>query len=161
MLFRVGPGSSGYNWFPEYLDWDCVLTLTSGQTCVRGQVLCRNVSAVPSDTGADMVVLPNNAAAGPVYGVYQGPTLSVPATPAGVTQTFQIIVRVKGQGVVSAAASTVGGLLANSGALQPAVPADATEVEPGTFVGTSLATGTATAPGAAIPAGLQACAISV
>lgn len=159
MLFRVGPGSSGYNWFPEYIDWDCVLTLTSGQVCAQGQVLCRNVSAVASDSGADMVVLPNNAAAGPVYGVYQGPTISVPATPAGVTQTFQIIVRIKGQGVVNGGASTVGGALANSGALQPGVAPD--PVEPGTFVGVTLATGSAIAPGAAVPAGLQACAISV
>lgn len=160
MLFRVGPGSSGYNWFPEYIDWDCVLTLTSGQTCPQGQVLCRNVSAVPSDAGADMVVLPTNAAAGPVYGVYQGPTITgPPAAPPGVSQAYQIVVRIKGQGVVNGGASTVGGALANSGSLQPGVAPD--PALPGTLVGTTLATGTATAPGAAVPAGLQACAISV
>ena len=160
MLFRVGPGSSGYNWFPEYIDWDCVLTLAGGAGCPQGQVLCRDVTQVPSNAGADMVVLPTSPNAGPVYGVYQGPAITNPA--GQPTQTYQIIVRIKGQGVLSASASTVGAQMINTAGTLPAgVAPTPEEIVPGTFVGTALATGTATAPGAAIPAGLQACAISV
>jgi hypothetical protein len=155
MLFRVGPGSSGYNWYPEYIDWDCVLTLAAGATCAQGQAVCRNVSQPPSDAGADPVVLPTATGAGPVYGVYQGSTFTNSTT---TPQTYQITVRKSGQGVVNATGATVGGALANTGALQVGAAPD--PVEPGTMVGVALATGTATAPGAAIPAGLAACAIS-
>jgi hypothetical protein len=164
MLTRPGPGSYGYNALPEYMDVDCVVTLAAGASCVRGQVLCRNVTQLPSSAGADPVILPNATGAGPVYGVYQGPTFTNTTTAA---QTYPIIVRAWGQGVVNAdgttAAVTVGGALE---VLTTSANAQATADSPvpGTYVGYALATGAITGVGATLiasggPASVVNCAI--
>lgn len=152
MLTRVGPGNAGYNFQPEFMDWDCVVTLAASGTLNTGQSVCRDVTAFPSSTGADAVVLPTNANAGTVYGVYQGPPITNPSSTA--TLSVPITVRQRGYGVVYAAAVTagtavtVGGLLqmvnTNNSTLQATTPTA------GNYVGTALATGAVTTKGASI-----------
>ena len=98
--------SQGYNFQPEFMDVYCVLSLANGAACVQGQVLKRDLTAVPNAAGADKVLLPNAANAGgatqgQVYGVYQGSSFT---NSSGATATYQILVRVYGQGVVNATA---------------------------------------------------------
>lgn len=158
MLTRPGPGSYGYNALPEYMDVDCVVTIAAGATMPKGQVLCRNVTLLPSSAGADPVVFAGNASAGPVYAVYQGN----PITNGGTTaQTYPIIARAWGQGVVQASGTTaavvVGGVLEVIAGNQYAQTAAAAP-EAGTYVGYALATGTVTAVGGTLIASAGAAA---
>ena len=135
------------------MDWDCVVRIPVSTTLNTGQALSRDVTVFPGTTGADRVCLPNDANAGGVYGVYQGPPI---VNPSGtVVMNVPITVRQRGYGQVYAAAVTagvavtVGGSLGvaatNASALQTAA-ANA----PGGYVGTALATGAVTAKGATI-----------
>ena len=150
MLTRPGPGSYGYNALPEYMDVDCVVTIAAGATMPQGQVLCRNVTALPSSAGADMVVFAGNASAGPVYAVYQGPAITNAST---APETYPIIARAWGQGKVlasgTAAAVVVGGVLEVIAGNQYAQTAS-TAPEAGLYVGYALATGAITAVGATL-----------
>lgn len=98
MLFRVGPGSYGYNFKTEYMDVDCVLTLANGATCAQGQVLLKDCTQIPSSAGADMVVLPTNANGTTPYGVYVQAAAITNNT--GASATYPIVVRKWGWGVV-------------------------------------------------------------
>lgn len=152
MLTRVGPGNSGYNYSPEFMDWECVVTLPASGVLQQGGAVCRDVTVFPSSTGADKVVLPSNANAGTVYGIYQGPTITNPSSTAAAS--YPITVRQRGYGQVYAAAVaagtavTVGGLLqmvnTNNSVLQATTPTA------GNYVGTALATGAVTTKGASI-----------
>jgi len=91
----------------------------------------------------ETVVLPTSANAGPLVGVYQGPTITNPATAA--TAFFPIDLRVMGYGLVLAGALTAGVAVATNGQLvittfPSAANAFATQVAkaaiaPGTNVG--------------------------
>ena len=153
MQSRPGPGSNGYNYQPEFIDWDCVVHISAGHVVATGQVLCRDIAAIPSVQGADRVVLPNHANAGPVYGVYQGAQFT---NNTAVEQYYPITVRVWGYGVVSKvnAGISVGTTLIKTNALQaqpaPAWAADVAPPPPGSYIGTAVATGAATTPGTGI-----------
>jgi hypothetical protein len=153
MLTRVGPGSSGYNFSPEFMDWDCVVKIPPSTTFATGQAVARDVTQFPGTVGADRVVLPNDANAGAVYGVYQGPNI-VNAS-ATATMNVPILARQRGYGVVLAA-SVAAGVAVTVGAnlITAATNASvlATAAAPGntTYVGTVMATGANTAKGATI-----------
>lgn len=161
MLTRPGPGSYGYNALPEYMDVDCVVTVAAGATLATGQVLMRDVTQLPSSAGADMVVFGTSANAGPVYAVYQGPPITNNSTTA---QTYPIIARAWGQGVVQAsgvtAAVVVGGVLEMiAGNANAQTAAESPEL--GTYVGYALATGAVTTVGGTlIPSGSTVAAIN-
>lgn len=158
MLTRPGPGSYGYNALPEYIVLDCVVTVAAGATLATGQVLSRNVTALPSSAGADMVVFAGNASAGPVYGAYQGPPITNGSTTA---QTYPIVVTAFGQGKVLASGTTaavlvgsvLGTIAGNANAQTEADPV------PGTYVGYALATGAITAVGATLIASAGAASV--
>jgi hypothetical protein len=131
MLTRIGPGSGGYNFQPEFIMWDCVVLLNSGATLATGQVVSRNCAVFPSTIGADRCVLPNHPNSSPIYGVYQGP----PITNTGpAAYEFPVVVMVRGLGVVLCNAPT---------------NAVVAQVQ-GTYIGQAQATGGVTAQGATI-----------
>lgn len=100
MLKRVGAGQSGFTVLPEYVDLDCVLMLDPGETCWRGQIVCRDITQTISPFGADVVILPAHLNAGPAYGVYQH---ADPITNQTEQEIYvPIVVRAWGYGVVIA-----------------------------------------------------------
>lgn len=153
MFFRIGPGSSGYNFQPEFIDWDAHFAIPASGTLATGQGFARDVTQFPSATGADTVVLPTNANAGPVQGVYQGPPIVNPSSTA--TLPVDIVMRVRGYGQALAAAVTAGvavtvggflGMVATNASILQSAAAPAN----GAWVGTALATGGVTAKGGTI-----------
>lgn len=154
-LSRVGPGSNGYNFQPEFLMWDCVVLLAPGQTLVTGQIVSRNCAVFPSSVGADRCVLPNHANSSPIYGVYQGPPITNNGT---VGVEYPVVVQVRGLGVVSANAPTNAVTISGTLVMVQALPAQQTAAVTGgvqgTYVGAAQATGGITAQGATlIPVG--------
>lgn len=144
MLSRPGPGSHGYNFQTEFIDFDCMLQVNAGVTVPRGATVCRDVTAISDSSGADHCLLPNHAAAGPPYGVYQGAPFTNHST---VVVNYPIVVRAIGYGVVLAAAPTiaviVGGNLGISG--NGEFPEqEATVPSNGNYIGVPLATGIVT-----------------
>lgn len=158
MLQRVGPGSYGYNFQPEFQDIDCILTLANGATCAQGQPVKRDLTATPNSAGADKVLLPTAANAGSatqgqLYGVYQGAGFT---NNTGASATYPITVRVFGQGVVQATAGVnllVGNPVICANTLT-ATGAAAGAQPSGGSVGIALATGAANTPGATLSTGL-------
>lgn len=153
MFFRLGPGSSGYNFQPEFLDWDGHFNIPTSASLTTGQAFARDVTQFPSAAGADVLCLPNNANAGPIMGVYQGPPIANPSSTN--TLGVDVVYRSRGYGVANAAAVTagvavtVGGFLSmatnNASILQVgAAPAN------GVSVGVAMATGGVTAKGATL-----------
>lgn len=149
MRFRVGPGNSGYNFQPEFMDFDCTITLANGATCAKGQVVCRDLTQIAGTAGADMVVLPTSANAGKPYGVHQGPSFT---NNTGATATYVLnTVRRKGYGLVlgsgAGGAVLVGSaLIENSSQLGAILGTAAINAN----VGQALATGSNTTVGASL-----------
>ena len=139
MLFRVGPGSSGYNFQPEFIDVDCVLELANNATCAQGQAVCRDVTAFPSTKGADMVVLPTDPLAQPtIFGVWQGATFT---NSSGGRLNYVIQVRRWGQGVVNASGAGTAVLVGSNLIINATnLPAIAGTAAIGVNVGLALAT---------------------
>jgi len=157
MLTRVGPGSSGYNYQPEFADIDCVLTLANNATCAQGQVLLRDCTKIPGSAGADMVVLPTNTNGVTPYGVYQGAAFT---NTSGASATYQITVRKWGQGVVLAqgaggAVNVDSPLIVNNSQLGAIAGSAALNAN----VGMALATGATTTKGSQLIANLGAAAL--
>jgi hypothetical protein len=154
MFFRLGPGSSGYNFQPEFLDWDAHMTIPASGTLATGQCLARDCTLFPSTAGADGCVLPTNASAGPIMGVYQGPAIVNPSSTA--TLGVDVVLRQHGYGVALAAAVTagtavtVGGLLNMQAANNSAIQAATLLGVLSTYVGIALATGSVTAKGSTL-----------
>jgi hypothetical protein len=167
MLFKVGPGSSGYNYQTEYLDLSCSVLLGSAGTLYQGQAVWVDQTQVPGTKGADQVLPAPNANGCRIYGIYQGATLQGTALIAsnGPNTYFDIMVRQKGYGLVLAqtttsgtsagsAAVNVGSQLigvVNTAGLYGAVTGTAAAT--GVNIGFALATGSASAAGSAIMAG--------
>jgi hypothetical protein len=149
MLTRVGPGNSGYNYLPEYMDFDCTMHLAANATLEQGQALFRDVTAVPSSAGADTVVLPNDAKAGSTFGVYQGPAIVNPHGDGPLKVALQV--RRYGFGVVTVHAPAkevrVGSHLAKGAGIQAVAldPVDA--FVKGQHIGTAVTTGAHNAVG--------------
>jgi len=142
----------GFNYDPDVMDTEVVYTLAASETLVQGQVLCRDMTAIPSATvGADPCVLPTSANAGAVMGVYQGAAITNPSS----TATLQVVLKLRtwGYGVVFAGTNatptrvTVGGNLGFTGP-SGLKYATATTFTIGYQVGMALATGANTAAGA-------------
>lgn len=158
MRFRVGPGSSGYNYTSEFIDEDCVCQIASATTLSAGQPVWYNSTCVPGTPGADLVVPGPSGSASRLYGIYLGPDLASAATATSPT----IQVRLRGYGTVlgQVTASTSSGSSAvNVGSTLIAAPntAGLTGAYTGTAVigqtvGIALSTGSASAVGSAIMA---------
>jgi hypothetical protein len=145
---RAVNSPSGFNYQADAAYVDVVVQLASGAVCTTGQVLCRDVTNIPSATAADQCVLPTSANAGPVMGAYQGPAIT---NSTGATATYTIQLQVGGWGSVFAGTNatptrvTVGSnLVVTSSNLYATVGAYAVNTE----IGVALATGTNTAVGA-------------
>lgn len=175
MLFKVGPGTSGYNSQPELLDFSCTVMLGSGVTLQQGQAVWYDMTnftnQVPNAGGASVVgsggqstvgsdkVLPApNANNARVYGIYQGPTFTAPAT--GVNQAanycYDIQARRNGYGVVwcqvitgaaGSAVINVGTNLIGAANTAGLTGAFAGTAAIGTNIGIAVATGSASAQG--------------
>lgn len=166
MYVRPGPGTHGYNALPEFIDKDCVVRLPNGTQLLPGHPLFRELTAFPSTTGADMVVLGSANAPGRLYGLYQGPRYT---NNTGGIESKVIQARVRGLGIAfcrTPLAVTVGGSLAALGAGIVECEQTATPAANGSYVGVATATGPVTAVGATIlPKGAPAlyvnCAISI
>jgi hypothetical protein len=168
MLFKVGPGSSGYNYQTEFLDLSCSVQLGSAGTLYQGQGVWVDQTQVPGTKGADQVLPAPNANNSRLYGIYQGATLYGSALIAsnGANKYFDILVRQRGYGVVLAqtasastgsTAVTVGAQLigaANTSGLYGAYTGTAAAT--GVNVGIALATGSASSAGATIMASATA-----
>lgn len=97
---------TGFNFKPDVEFINCTVTLAAAAVCATGQALCRDVTSIPSTTGADACVLPTATGAGPLMGVYQGATITN-STAAPVTYTIQLQILGWGQVFAGTNASVV------------------------------------------------------
>lgn len=91
----------GFNFTPDIDVTVVTITLANGASLLQGQVVCRDMTQIPSAAGADIAVKPSSTNAGFPIGVYQGATIT---NNTGVSQTYDLEVQVWGWGVVSAQA---------------------------------------------------------
>lgn len=166
MLFKVGPGTSGYNQQSEFVDFACSVVLGSGVTLQQGQAVWYDPTYVPGSTitaasttgnstqvSDKTLVAPSAVVSGSwIYGIYQG--ASITAGTASANYVYDITVRRSGYGVVYAqviTASTGSAVIAVGTALIAApntaglTGAYAGTAAIGTTVGIAMSTGSASA----------------
>lgn len=145
----------------EFIDYVASITLANGASLPQGSTVYRDVTQIcgaPGQVGtsstasnSDIVVLGSSANAGRAYGVYQGQTIT---NNSGATQTYVLLFRKVGYGLVYATAKAAGTAI-TVGANLIGEPTTDQYVIAGAFatgkeIGMALATGSATAPGASI-----------
>ncbi len=138
--------------------WDtadtfCQITLADTAVLAQGDPVSLYTGSLGPNAAVpvcEQVVLATATGAGPVFGVYQGATIT---NSTGASKTYTIQVRRSGYGVVNATAVTAGTAVnvgSNLIVSSAQIPAIAGTAAPFVTVGVALATGTSVAPGTAL-----------
>ncbi len=147
----------------EFIDWVASITLANGASLLTGQTVIRDVtqiSGAPGEVGtsaqasnSDIVVVPvaGTGANAPAFGVYQGPAIT---NNTGAAQTYTLLFRRQGYGVVLASAKLAGVAVKVGDSLITESGTDSLVISGAAVlnktVGTAMATGAVTAYGASI-----------
>lgn len=161
MRFRVGPGSGGYNYLPEFIDLDCTVTIPASGTLNQGQPVFYSMINIPSTAGADKVLPAPSANNAQVAGIYLGATVTNPSSTATLTQAISIRAYGYAQIYAQVTASGTGSSAIVVGSNLIAAPNTAGLV--GAYAGTagfSVQVGIAYATGSALTAGATIMAAS-
>lgn len=131
------------------------ITLAPGATLITGQILCYDVTNIPSSATADNFVKPSAAVASTLsVGVFQDKTIT---NAAAFSQQYLVTVLIRGYGQVYVGAAAGGTAVTVGGSLIMAILTTVDYAVQGAgasnrTIGTACATGAATAFGASLVA---------